>query len=386
MKLSIDESPRPMRRQLCALLAGLAVHFAPTLVSAQSVTAISGSTVTLSAGAKQGVAKGMTGVLYVVDDVAGQKMEVKAARFEVTAVADGSTAARITAGDAGAVSVGHRARFDQPLQPPAATTAAPAAKPAPPAQARAATAEELLAAGNRLYDAQDCAGAAAKFRELENRFPQHSEAGYAAKLAATCEQRAAAAHAETERAVRAATASAGADEIANRSRLLLGAGQLDEAGSEARRALDLDPKNEVAVAVQRELKQFEFGYVVVCQPPLGVTTSCEAYVDGERIANFGGNNYGTHVTSKQCHWSKVKPGQHDVVLRCEDKNFFGKPESNLHAIVTNGGSVVVDFGVWADFKLKMRAWMVEERDFKEFLRGVEGLPGDVLRGIATSSQ
>ncbi|MBP9145070.1 MAG: SUMF1/EgtB/PvdO family nonheme iron enzyme [Thermoanaerobaculia bacterium] len=231
---------------------GIVLAFAPCPAGAQTVTSIAGSTVTISAGTKQGVAKGMTGKLCVDEMVSGQKMPVCAATFEVVSVAEGSATARITGGETAAVTVGHRVTLEQPLDP-AAATAAPAARfAAAPVPSKAATAEELLAAGNRLYDGKDWSGAATRFRELERRFPQHAEAGYAAKLAATCEERAAVVRAETEQAARSAIASAGAAEIVAKARRLLDAGLWAEAKSEAERALALDPASREATVLRAE--------------------------------------------------------------------------------------------------------------------------------------
>ncbi len=77
------------------IVIGLAWLLIPRAGAAQSVTSISGSTVTISAGAKAGVAKGMSGNSCVDETVSGQMMPVCAATFEVVSVAEGSSTARL---------------------------------------------------------------------------------------------------------------------------------------------------------------------------------------------------------------------------------------------------------------------------------------------------
>jgi len=190
----------------------------------------------------------MTGKLCVDEVVSGQSLEVCAATFEVVSVADVSATAKITGGEARAVTVGHLARFAQPLKP-VESARAPVAKLAadlPLAPPKSPAAEELLARGNRLFDVKDWKGAAIAFGDFVAQFPGHVDVDYARKLLSACAERELATAGEVAEAKRkAADAAKAADLIARAERLLV-AEKWAETKALAEEAIALDPSQERA--------------------------------------------------------------------------------------------------------------------------------------------
>jgi len=236
-----DSKEMPFARLSSIVLVPM-LALIPASIAAQTVSSISGAEATISFGSAQGVSKGMTGRLCTDETVGEVRKEICDARFEVTTVRESSSTARVTKGDTGLVQVGYRVRFDQAL------TAPRNPQDVSRSERRVATAEEILARGNRLFDVKDWTGAAAAFQEYLNHFKDGADAGYAAKLLAASEERIAAARAEAEAQARLASAAERADELARQAQRLITAGEWLDAKGRAEEALGIDPSNTAAVA------------------------------------------------------------------------------------------------------------------------------------------
>ena len=108
---------------------------AGTFVGAVTISSVSDSTVTLTAGKMDGVQVGMTAMVYGVTTVEGKAAEVPIAKVQVTAVEDRSCTASIlralTTATGLKVSVGQKVQFQQALVPLPSRPAAESSKTKP---------------------------------------------------------------------------------------------------------------------------------------------------------------------------------------------------------------------------------------------------------------
>jgi hypothetical protein len=183
-------------------LSTVFVVLALTQIStAQITTAVSGDTLTIGVGTRDGVRVGMTGRITKQEMVGGQLQTFEIARFEVTGVSSSSCTAQLT--DVGAgwqVEPGMEVSFDQKLVPPE-PTAKPTPRPPTPTPTPKPPSDpvELLKQGNAAWDRQDWARAAELYGKLvqlapdnpiaQSRAAEAHRKSEAAELQRTTEQR-----------------------------------------------------------------------------------------------------------------------------------------------------------------------------------------------------
>lgn len=196
---------------------------------------VRGETVWIAAGAAAGLAVEMTGRFCGEEEVGGQRVEVCPARFVLVTVAADEASARVTAGDASAVSAGMKAQLDQPVAAPAAA------------------ADAALQAADSLFDDEQYELAASAYRDFLARFPDHRSAAYAQGLAMASEAKVAEARAAATPPPPPPAPDAGerASRLADQAARLLAAGLAGEAATTAREALALAPDHAAAAATLR---------------------------------------------------------------------------------------------------------------------------------------
>ncbi|MCU0293792.1 MAG: SUMF1/EgtB/PvdO family nonheme iron enzyme [Thermoanaerobaculaceae bacterium] len=149
---------------LAALLTGSAL--------AQSVVAVSGNQITVSAGSRDGVREGMTGKVTSTESIGGKLTTLEVAYFRVTRV-DAATAQGVLTevGPGARITTGMGVVFNQPLVRP--TAGSPPTERPRPTPTLPPDPVELLRQGNAAWDAGDWERAASRYERLLELVPGH---------------------------------------------------------------------------------------------------------------------------------------------------------------------------------------------------------------------
>ncbi len=104
-------SERRRERRGRGVLIALVLLFSVVLTFAQSLTSISGNTVTLNMGSKDGVKVGMIAYVLKDEEVSGQVIQLKIAKIKIVSVKSNSAFAKVVEGDSGVLITGMMIEF-----------------------------------------------------------------------------------------------------------------------------------------------------------------------------------------------------------------------------------------------------------------------------------
>lgn len=310
------------------------------LVGAQHVVSTDGQRIIISAGAADGVKKGMTGKLCRADIVNGDAIQTCSALFTVVSTQQRRATVRVTKDVGRDVRSGYEVKFDQKLVPeekkPPVKSRAGATTPRPVVKADD-VADRAFREADRAYQSDDCRGALERYELILQKYPQHQDIDLAADRAESCRRRLVqinlppsiapvtgpdvappSSRPAPPVAVVLPLATREAEDLAATAEKLLRDGKLAEARSAARAALRKDSTNTRAHTISRAIS-------VKSQARFNSPTDVALGPDGWCYVADSGNSAIRKVAAASTSTLAGEAGQHAGIDGPQGRARFNEP-------------------------------------------------------------